>query len=183
MRSLWPFSDSSTTPSFRSQLEGKFGLPRVQGHSKGTALCLWKTQTHRIRSNKDPTTTCKGAAEAFQQFTFTAVRKAGPLRDQASSPLSPILAVFDNLSSTRPPELSPQGYEDGMMVVSVNWGCQAHGAGWGSGCLTPSDPMDCSLPGSSIHLFGPAVTRAQPPAFARNSKGSLGFPGPTQEEA
>lgn len=46
-------------------------------NSKETAFCLWKKQTHRIQSNKDPTTTCKGAAEAFQQFAFTGVRKAG----------------------------------------------------------------------------------------------------------
>ena len=28
----------------------------------------------------------------------------------------------------------------------------------------------------------PAVTRAQPPAFPRNPRGRLGFPGPTQGE-
>ena len=32
-------------------------------------------------------------------------------------------------------------------------------------------------------LLGPAVTRAQTPAFPRNSNGRWGFPGPTQEEA
>ena len=32
-------------------------------------------------------------------------------------------------------------------------------------------------------LFGPVVTRAEPPAFHRNSNWRLGFPGPTQEEA
>ena len=31
-------------------------------------------------------------------------------------------------------------------------------------------------------LFGRAVTRAQPPAFPRNPRGRLGFPGPTQGE-
>ena len=31
-------------------------------------------------------------------------------------------------------------------------------------------------------LFGPAVTRAQPPAFPRNPRGRLGFPGPIQGE-
>ena len=30
--------------------------------------------------------------------------------------------------------------------------------------------------------IGPAVTRAQPPAFPRNPRGRLGFPGPTQGE-
>ena len=30
--------------------------------------------------------------------------------------------------------------------------------------------------------FGPAVTRAPPPAFPRNPRGRLGFPGPTQGE-
>ena len=32
------------------------------------------------------------------------------------------------------------------------------------------------------NLFGPAVTRAQPPAGPRNPRGRLGFPGPTQGE-
>ena len=32
------------------------------------------------------------------------------------------------------------------------------------------------------HLLGPAVTRAPPPAFPRNPRGRLGFPGPTQGE-
>ena len=32
------------------------------------------------------------------------------------------------------------------------------------------------------HLFGPAVTPAPPPAFPRNPRGRLGFPGPTQGE-
>ena len=31
-------------------------------------------------------------------------------------------------------------------------------------------------------VFGPAVTRAQPPHFHCNSRGRLGFPGPTQGE-
>ena len=30
---------------------------------------------------------------------------------------------------------------------------------------------------------GPVVTRTEPPAFPRNSRGRLGFPGPTQEDA
>ena len=33
-----------------------------------------------------------------------------------------------------------------------------------------------------LHLLGPAVTRAPPPAFPRNPRGRLGFPGPTQGE-
>ena len=34
-----------------------------------------------------------------------------------------------------------------------------------------------------LGLFGSVVTRAETPAFPRNSRGRLGFPGPTQEEA
>ena len=32
------------------------------------------------------------------------------------------------------------------------------------------------------YWIGPAVTRAPPPAFPRNPRGRLGFPGPTQGE-
>ena len=39
-------------------------------------------------------------------------------------------------------------------------------------------------PGHTLRLglLGPAVTRAPPPAFPRNPRGRLGFPGPTQGE-
>ena len=41
-------------------------------------------------------------------------------------------------------------------------------------CLTPSDPMDCSLPGSSVHgIFQARVLEWDAIAFSKNSIGSL----------
>ena len=43
-------------------------------------------------------------------------------------------------------------------------------------------PDGLSRPWEADAPRGPAVTRAPPPAFPRNPRGRLGFPGPTQGE-
>ena len=70
-------------------------------------------------------------------------------------------------------------------VISYDDEVLLHG-GWGGG-MQPRDPclpLRGKLgPGHTPRwgLFGTAVTRAQTPAFPHNSRGRLGFPGPTQE--
>ena len=46
----------------------------------------------------------------------------------------------------------------------------------------PDIPVYCKLRRLLFQTISPAVTRAPPPAFPRNPRGRLGFPGPTQGE-
>ena len=55
MRSLWPCSDSSRTPSFPSQLQGKIGLPRANPRGSLKSPSFSRIQTQLEKNDVVPT--------------------------------------------------------------------------------------------------------------------------------
>lgn len=96
--------------------------PSASGRNKHTEFSQIKTPSPPAKEPQKPSNSSPSLGSGKQDFKRSSVLPS----------LSPILAVFDNLSSTRLSEISPWGCEDGMVVVSVNWGRQVHGAGLGS---------------------------------------------------
>ena len=117
----------------------------------------------------------EGASQLLPDFWFSLVlfaesERSNILSEAAASPLVPLLGFLQPLAL---------GQEKSQQRSLVRAAGQA---------LNTAGPFRCSAtdnlrPTACQHLFTetqhPAVTRAPPPAFPRNPRGRLGFPGPT----
>ena len=65
MRSLWPCSDSSRTPSFSSQLQGKIGLPRANPRGSLKSPSFSRIQNQLEKNDVVPTSSQNEALACY----------------------------------------------------------------------------------------------------------------------
>ena len=100
--------------------------PRTQS----PALPAWKTPSHALKANSS--------------IRFSKIPPLASLpRCKYHSIYGGALSSFTSESSSSLPQQLPQGYETNLESESESEVVQS--------CRTLCDPMDCSLPGSSVH--------------------------------
>ena len=142
MRSLRPCSDSSATPSFPSQPEGKIGLPRAnpRGYFLLPSTSLARPSRSLSERTKPVFSSCSHRVELVHRPSRHLPSGHHLLLNPLTPPrLSPRTYTLSSMNLYLPPLCSMLGVE----------GCGFHAVA--QSCPTLSGPMDCSPPGSSVH--------------------------------